>query len=96
MQFSFLQVLAIIITYLLFGFLGYRISGKIKRPVSMVIWIVLVPVTLATPFAPGAILIGGGDFNIYINFSLQAIGLGMILGLATREIRIKFGEKRSA
>jgi hypothetical protein len=45
---------------------------------------------------PGAILLGIDDFRIYINFSLQAIGLGMIIGLATREIRIKFGDKGSS
>lgn len=97
MQFSFFQVLAIIFTYLLFGFFGYRVSARIKRPVALAIWIVLVIATLASPFVmPGAILLGIDDFRIYINFSLQAIGLGMIIGLATREIRIKFGDKGSS
>lgn len=97
MQFSFLQIPAIIFTYLIFGFLGFRISARIKRPVSMLVWIVLVIATLAAPFImPGATLVGAGNVGIYINFSLQAIGLGMIIGLSTREIRIKFGDKGSS
>lgn len=94
MQFSFFQVLAIFLTYLLFGFLGYWISRKIKRPVSMAIWFVIVIATLAAPFIrPEVILLGIDEFRVFLNFTLQAIGLGMILGLATREIRIKFKDK---
>jgi amino acid transporter len=91
-----LQITALVVTYLLFGFLGFRLSRKFKRPVSPLTWSVLIVATvLAMGVMPGAILIGAFEFRILINHSLQAIGVGVIIGLSTREIRIKVEEKDS-
>ena len=58
--------------------------------VSLATWLVVVFVTFfASFFMSSAILIGGGEFIVHINEALQAIGVGIIIGLATREIRIK-------
>jgi uncharacterized membrane protein YbhN (UPF0104 family) len=90
MHLSFLNIVAIIFTYVVFGYLGYSISKRFRRPVSLATWLVVVFVTFfASFFAPSAILIGGGEFIVHINEALQAIGVGIIIGLATREIRIK-------
>jgi hypothetical protein len=91
-----LQILALIITYVVFGLLGYRLSKRFKRPVSVVTWVVLVLLALlAIGIMPGATLIGAGKVGIHINFALQAIGVGIIIGLAAREIRSKDQTKNS-
>ena len=90
MHLSFPNIVSIIFTYVIFGFVGYRISGRFRRPVSLATWLVIVFLTFfASFFAPSAILIGGGKFIVHINEALQAIGVGIIIGLATREIRMK-------
>ena len=92
-----LQILALIITYVVFGLLGYRLSKRFKRPVSLVTWVVLVLLTLlAIGIMPGATLIGAGKVGIHINFALQAIGVAIIIGLAAREIRLKDVTKTSS
>ncbi|MCX6132699.1 MAG: hypothetical protein NTU47_02700 [Ignavibacteriales bacterium] len=93
---SFFSILSIAFTYPVFGYLGYKVSRKFKRPVSLAIWIVLVLATFTCSFfSPGAILIGIGEFLIHINEALQAIGIGIIIGLTAREIRIKFAANQS-
>jgi len=95
-DFTPLQILSLIFTYLVFGYLGYRLSGKFKRPVSLVTWFVLVIATLLAMYTmPRAILVGAFEFRVLINHALQAVGVGIIIGLATREIRIKVETKNS-
>jgi hypothetical protein len=96
MDLSPLQIFSLVFTYLVFGFLGYRLSRKFKRPVTLLTWIELIIATvLAMYVMPNAILIRMFDFEILINHALQAIGVGIIIGLATREIRLKVQEKNS-
>jgi hypothetical protein len=95
MQFSALQILAIVFTYVVFGLLGYRLSRKFKRPVAPVTWIVLVVLSLgAIQIAPGATIIGAGNVGIHFNYAFQAIGVGIIIGLVTREMRLRQAESR--
>jgi hypothetical protein len=62
----------------------------------MLTWIgVILATILAMYVMPHALLIGIFEFEILINHSLQAIGLGIIIGLATREIRLKMEMKYS-
>jgi len=90
MHFTFVTILSLAFTYLVFGYLGYKASHQFKRPVTPLIWIVLVLASFACSFfSPGAMLIGGGGFNIYINEALQAIGIGILIGLIARELRLK-------
>ena len=91
-----LQIVALIFTYLVFGFVGYRLSRKFKSPVTLLTWIAVVLATvLAMNFMPNAILIGVFEFQIMINNALQSIGIGIIIGLATREMRLKMETKNS-
>jgi hypothetical protein len=91
MQLTFVNILAIVFTYLAFGYLGFRWSKRFKRPISLAVWLVAVLAAIGSiAIAPGAILLGVGEFIIHFNEALQAIGLGIIVGLATREIRLRF------
>ena len=97
MEFSLLDIIAIIVTYVVFGFVGYRLSQKFKRPVHVITWIVTVIATfLAGYILPGqnSYLISGFGFNIYVSTSFQAIGVGIVIGLAIRELKLKFDSSK--
>ena len=86
----FLHIFALLITLLVFGSIGYRLSKRMKSPVSAVTWILLVLFTLlAGSFIRLGILLGIFEFKIYASYSLMALGIGMIIGLGTREIRLR-------
>jgi hypothetical protein len=91
-----LQIFALVFTYLVFGYVGYRISRKFKRPVTVLTWIgVILATILAMYVMPHALLIGLFEFEILISNALQAIGLGIIIGLVTREMRLRMETKNS-
>ncbi len=90
MMISIVHACALIMTFLIFGPLGYRLSKKIKRPVSLVMWIFVVLLTLAAGASmPSAILVGIFEFKIFLCYSLMALGTGMIAGLAMREVKLR-------
>ncbi len=90
MHISFIQLIALLATCFLFGTIGFQLSKRFKRPVSAVTWIVVILATLlAGGIMPSAVLIGIFKFKIFVSHSLQAQGLGMMIGLATREIRMR-------
>jgi hypothetical protein len=97
MDLSPLQIFSLVFTYLVFGFLGFRLSRRFKTPVTLLTWIELVVATILAMYVmPNAILIGIFEFKILINNALQAIGVGIIIGLATREIRLKVKTETSS
>ena len=93
MELSLLDIIAIALTYVVFGFVGFRLSGKFKRSIRLPTWIVLILGTfLAGYILPGhnSYLISGFGFNFYVSTSLQAIGVGIVIGLAMKELKLKF------
>ena len=85
-----IDVIALALTYLIFGTIGYLVSKKLRRPIGLLTWIELILTTLAIVFVmPNSIFIGIGEFKIYISTTLQAIGVGIIIGLATRQLRLR-------
>lgn len=92
MSFLILRVLALLITLLVFGSIGYRLSQRMKSPVSLATWIILVLFTLFVgTFTNLGILVGFFQFRIFASCALTALGVGAIIGLATREIRRRTG-----
>ncbi len=82
------RIVALLTTFLLFGTLGYRLSKRVKTPISITAWIFLALFTLlAGSIMPSAILIGIFRFKIFVSCSLMAFGIGIIIGLATRGMR---------
>jgi len=91
-----LHISALVFTYLVFGFFGYRLSRRFSRPVTLMTWIALIIATvLAMRVMPNVVLIDIFGFRVLINNALQAIGLGIIIGLVTREVRLKNETKNS-
>ena len=96
MQISIIDAMFLVLTYLIFGFVGFQLSRRFRRPVITWTWVVLIIVTIASStFMVGARFLGVGTLGIYVNTTLQAIGIGIILGLATRETRIRLSARGS-
>ena len=93
MELSLLDIIAIAVTYIVFGFVGYRLSNKFNRPVHLLTWIGLVLGTFLVGYifmGQNSYLISIFGFNLYFSTSLQAIGVGIVIGLAMRELKLKF------
>ena len=85
-----INLLSILFTFAAFGVMGFYLSRKFPRPISVQIWIILALGTIASQWiAPGARLVSIFEFQISINYSLQALGAGIIAGLVYREILSK-------
>ncbi len=84
---SIFQLISLCVTYVLFGYCGYRLSKRFKRPFSLLTWAILVLATLgAITFMRSALLVGFFELKIFVNTAVQALGVGIIIGLAAREI----------
>jgi len=83
MQITYLDIAEWIVTYLILGGIGYSVSKKFKQPVSLVSFVLIILATIVA----GSIGIGAGrltdisGFRMYINWSIQAFGLGIIIGM---------------
>ena len=90
MNISVLQISAVVISYGLFGFLGYRFSKTFKRPVSVLTWVILgLATVLAFYVLPNTILFSVFDFRILLSVALHGLAVGVLIGLIVREIRLK-------
>ncbi len=90
MHISFIQMIALLTTCLLFGTIGFQLSRLFKRPVSVLTWIFLIlAILIVGGIMPSAVLIGIFKFKIFVSHSLQALGLGIVIGLLIREIRVR-------
>lgn len=98
MDLTLLDILAIALTYIVFGFVGYKLSIKFKRPVHLLTWSSLVLGTFLVGYifmGQNSYLISILGFNLYLSTSLQAIGVGIVIGLAMRELKLKFDPPQS-
>ena len=83
-------LIAIICTSFVFGAVGYRASHRVSRPVKIGIWIILgVAAIFGWLIGIGIILVGIGDFRIYLNVILESLALGILAGIVEREINLR-------
>ena len=93
MELSPLDIVAIIVIYAVFGSFGFRISRKFKMPVGLGTWLTAILLTFLAGYilpGPNSYLISGFGFNFYVSTSLQVVGVGIVIGLAMRELKLKF------
>ena len=80
--------IALISTYVVFGGLGYFVSRRFKKRVTVNTWIVLAVATVFSQWVmPNAWVIGAWEFHMTVNYSLQGFFGGMLAGLSLRAIR---------
>jgi hypothetical protein len=76
---------SVLVSYFVFGTLGYRIGGRLRRPVSSPVLIGIVLLALLACYVGiHTKLICAFGFTIYLNWALQALALGMICSILIR------------
>jgi hypothetical protein len=76
------------VTYALFGWIGFLISRRLKKPPAVAVWVTLtIAAILSGWVVPSAMLLGTPAFGIMVNWALQAIFLGILAGLIHKKIR---------
>ena len=84
-----LAVIAFVSTYICFGGIGYLLSRLFKKRLTVTTTIVLLLLTIFSQWVmTSAKMIGLFEFNMYMNYSLQALFGGILLGRTIRVIKI--------
>jgi uncharacterized membrane protein len=74
-----------LLTLVLFAFIGFKVSGKLRPPKNFWGWTLLVAATiLSFTIGTNIELIGVDFFGIYLNSLLAGTGLGLIIGFVVR------------
>lgn len=90
MQISLINILSFVVTYSIGGVIGYVYSKKIKQPVSVIMWVIIIAATILSGFVGiNTALISIFEFTINLNWSLQGFGLGVIIGLLLKTKKLK-------
>lgn len=83
-----LEAIAFLVTYIFFGTIGYFVSRRSKRPLTVTQFIALLLLTIVSQaILPQTRIIGIFEFNIYFGPSLQALLAGVLLSRTIRAIR---------
>ena len=90
MQTSLLELVSLAFTWLVFGGLGYLYSKRFKQPIAIYSWALIVVVTfvLGSFFSSTAKLMSIFGFDIFVNWSIRAFGIGLIIGLLIQALRL--------
>ena len=91
MPHQILKYVAFVVTYALFGALGYSLARKFKSPVAPGTWFVLMigVIVLGFSWFGETWLIAIDGFHIYLVRALQAILIGMLVRVVVLEKKNK-------
>jgi len=83
-----IEYIALILTYAVFGGIGYLLSRLFKKPLTVNMWIVLAFLTISSQWVMvSAMIVGLWELKMYLNYSLQGFFGGILAGLSIRAIR---------
>lgn len=86
--------ISLILTYVVFILLGYNLSKRIIKRVSTIKLILIVFATLLAGYINFA-MIDIFKFIVKFNWCMQAFGIGIIIGLLIKMLKLKSGVKVS-
>lgn len=90
MERTYIDAAAFIITYILFGFAGYKYSQKIKQPGTIWNWIIYIAALIvAEMIEPRLRLISIFNFTIYFSRALQGFFIGILIESVVRFVKDK-------
>jgi hypothetical protein len=90
MELPLVEIAACIFTYLVISSAGYVLARRIRIPGSPWVWVLLVAGTLlAGHVGISTRVISIFRFTMYLNWCLQALGIGVIIGFIVRSVRSK-------
>ena len=82
--------IALISTYVVFGGIGFLLSRRFKKPLTVTAWIILAVVTILSQWIlPSTQIIDIFGFRMFVNYSLQGFFGGMLVGLSIRAIKAR-------
>lgn len=85
-----MTIISALVTLLFFGSIGLFIAKRFKKHHSVTALMIIIAFTvIAQSVGKGTILVGSNTFNIYLNHSLQSLGLGMIVGIIAEVLKAK-------
>lgn len=93
-----LELSALIVTYGVFGAAGYPLVRKFSKPVAVGTWVAFVISIIVLGFSSlgDTWVVGIGGFHIYLLNAIQAVVIGVLIGLLVREVRNKRLSEKSA
>ncbi len=78
-------VLGKVLTLGLFGGLGVFLAGRVKLPVTVGTWALIVAAALAAPFVgPSTALVSIFGVSLLLNWAITSCCLGVLAGLLAR------------
>jgi hypothetical protein len=94
MQTPLFEIISFVFTFIVLGGVGYLSARRFKQPVAVYNWVLLILATILAGFVGiGGHLISVFGFTIYLNWCLQAFGLGLIIGLVKIAVESRLAQK---
>jgi hypothetical protein len=85
-----MEVIALFSTYVVFCGIGYLLSRRFKKPLTVNIWIILAVATILSQWIlPSTQIIDIFGLRMFVNYSLQGFFGGMLAGLSIRAIKAR-------
>lgn len=81
--------ISLLISYSIFISLGYYFSGRFEKPFSAAKWILIITATIVSGWIGIGTVVDIFNFIIQLNWCLQGLGIGFIVGLLKNMIRGK-------
>lgn len=82
------EFIALISTYVVFGGIGFLLSRRFKKPLTVNTWIILAVATILSQWIlPSARVIDIFGFKMFVNYSLQGFFGGVLTGFSIRAIK---------
>jgi hypothetical protein len=85
---AFKEAISVVMTYGVVGAIGFTQARRIRKPVRMQTWVLLVVGVGSVGYLlTSARLISMYGFTVYVSWVLQAFMLGLLIGVMVREMR---------
>ena len=90
MEIAYIDAAAFLITYILFGFAGYKYSQRLKQSGTIRNWIIYIAALIvAEMIEPRLRLISIFNFAIYFSRALQGFFIGILIRFVVRFVKEK-------
>ena len=84
------DIIALISIYVVFGGIGFLLSRRFKKTLTVTTWVVLAVVTILSQWIlPSTQIIDIFGLRMFFNYSLQGFFGGMVAGLSIRAIKAR-------
>ena len=87
---SYAAIISRLLTTIVFGYVGFKLSKQFSPPKNVIAWIILILVVLLSSYiGVNAKLVAVDEFGLYLNSLLLGSGFGLILGFINKLIKMQ-------